>query len=57
MKQIGEKLGMLWRDEALRRKMLFTLMIFLFFRIFAFLPVSVINLEKLRLLFSSSQFL
>lgn len=48
---------MLVNDPALRRKTVFTLAIFLVFRIFAFLPVSVINLTQLKLLFSQSQFL
>lgn len=57
MKEITEKLQLLWRDPQLKKKLIFTLVIFVFFRIFAFLPVSVINLEKLRLLFSQNQFL
>lgn len=57
MKDITEKLQMLLKDPTLKRKMLFTLAIFLFFRIFAFLPVSVIDLSKLKLLFSQNQFL
>lgn len=57
MKEITEKLRMLVNDPALRRKTVFTLAIFLVFRIFAFLPVSVINLTQLKLLFSQSQFL
>ncbi|PIY72093.1 preprotein translocase subunit SecY [Candidatus Roizmanbacteria bacterium CG_4_10_14_0_8_um_filter_33_9] len=57
MKEIKEKIQLLLHDEKLKRKALFTLVIFLFFRIFAFLPVSVINLDKLRVLFSQNQFL
>src|SRR3989344_5660461 len=57
MKDITEKLKLLLRDPTLKRKTLFTLVIFLFFRIFAFLPVSVIDLAKLRALFSQNQFL
>lgn len=57
MKDIVEKLRLLARDETLKRKIFFTLAIFLFFRIFAFLPVSVINLTKLKALFDQSQFL
>ncbi len=48
---------MLFRDPELKRKFLFTLFIFFAFRLFAFLPVPAINLEKLRLLFSQNQFL
>lgn len=57
MKEIREKLASLFKDPELRRKTLFTLFIFLVFRIFAFLPVPIINLEKLRALFSQNQFL
>jgi preprotein translocase subunit SecY len=57
MKEITEKLQTLFKDPALKRKTLFTLAIFLFFRIFAFMPVSVIDLERLKELFSQNQFL
>lgn len=57
MKDLAEKLRLLSRDEPLKRKIYFTLAIFLFFRIFAFLPVSIINLTKLKALFDQSQFL
>ncbi|MBI4973910.1 preprotein translocase subunit SecY [Candidatus Roizmanbacteria bacterium] len=57
MKDITEKLQLLLRDPALKKKTIFTLAIFLFFRVFAFLPVSVINLARLKLLFSQNQFL
>lgn len=57
MNEIAEKLKLLLNDPQLKRKMIFTLLIFLFFRIFAFLPVSVIDLAKLRVLFAQSQFL
>ncbi len=57
MKPVIEKLQSLFRDPELRRKALFTLFIFFVFRIFAFLPVPVIDLQKLRLLFAQNQFL
>ena len=57
MKDITEKLQLLLRDPTLKKKTVFTLAIFLFFRIFAFLPVSVIDLVRLKLLFSQNQFL
>ena len=57
MKEIVEKLKLLVNDPELKRKTIFTLLIFLAFRIFAFMPVSVINLARLKLLFSQSQFL
>lgn len=57
MKEISDKLKMLLRDPQLKRKMSFTLLIFLIFRIFAFLPVPAIDLPRLRVLFSENQFL
>jgi len=57
MKEIQEKIKLLFQDEQLKKKTIFTLLIFLFFRIFAFLPVSVIDLNKLKILFSQNQFL
>lgn len=57
MKEIQEKIKLLFQDEKLKKKTIFTLLIFLFFRIFAFLPVSVIDLNRLKILFSQNQFL
>ncbi|OGK33049.1 preprotein translocase subunit SecY [Candidatus Roizmanbacteria bacterium RIFCSPHIGHO2_12_FULL_36_11] len=57
MKEISDKIKLLFRDPQLKRKMLFTLFIFLAFRIFAFLPVPTIDLPKLRSLFAQNQFL
>src|SRR3989339_1608349 len=57
IKKIIEKINILLKDPELKRKVIFTLFIFLAFRFFAFLPVPAINLEKLRALFSQNQFL
>ncbi len=57
MKEISDKIKMLFRDPELKKKTLFTLGIFLAFRIFAFLPVPAINLLRLRALFAQNQFL
>lgn len=57
MKEIIDKIKLFLNDPQLKKKVIFTLMIFLFFRVFAFLPVPAINLTKLRLLFSENQFL
>ena len=57
MKEIQETIRKLFADPEIRRKLLFTLGIFLAFRIFAFLPVPAIDLAKLKTLFSSNQFL
>lgn len=46
-----------WSDRAMRRKIIFTFFIFLAFRAFTFVPVSIIQLEKLRELVSTNQFL
>src|SRR3990167_10690626 len=57
MKEITDKIKMLFRDPQLKRKIIFTVFIFLVFRIFAFLPVPAIDLPKLRTLFDQNQFL
>lgn len=57
MKELQKKLALLVRDPELKKKTLFTLFIFLVFRIFAFLPVPAIDLSQLRELFSENQFL
>jgi len=57
IKKIIGKINILLKDPELKRKVIFTLFIFLAFRFFAFLPVPAINLEKLRVLFSQNQFL
>ena len=57
MEKIREKVRLFLKDKELKRKALFTLFIFLAFRIFAFLPVPTIDLDKLRSLFAENQFL
>jgi len=57
MKKILEKISLLFKDPELKRKVFFTLFIFLVFRLFAFMPVPTIDLTRLRALFASNQFL
>jgi len=57
IKKIIEKINILLKDPELKRKLLFTLFIFLAFRFFAFLPVPAIDLIRLKQLFSQNQFL
>ncbi len=57
MEDILEKIRLFLRDPELKKKLLFTLGIFLIFRIFAYLPVPAINLTRLRTLFAQNQFL
>lgn len=57
MKKILEKIKLTLADQELRKKIFFTFFIFLVFRLFAFLPVPVIDLLKLRSLFAGNQFL
>lgn len=45
------------QTEEVRRKILFTLVIFVVFRIFAHIPVSGVNIASLKYLFSQNQFL
>lgn len=57
MKALIEKIQSFLRDPLLKKKLLFTFLIFLVFRLFAFLPVPAVNLAKLRALFAQNQFL
>jgi len=57
MKKILEKINLLFKDPELKKKVLFTLFIFLAFRLFAFMPVPAIDLTKLKALFATNQFL
>lgn len=45
------------KSEEVRKKLLFTALILVIFRIFAHIPVSGVNLEQLKILFSQNQFL
>lgn len=57
MRKILEKINLLFQDKDLKRKTIITLIIFLIFRLFVFMPIPVIDLNKLRVLFSANQFL
>jgi preprotein translocase subunit SecY len=57
IKSIVDKTKAIFRDPVLKKKIIFTFLLFLIFRIFAFLPVPAVNLAKLKILFAQSQFL
>src|SRR4030042_3951159 len=57
MKEVLEKIKLLFQDKELKRKLIFTFFILFVFRVFVFLPVPTIDLERLRVLFSQNQFL
>lgn len=57
MREIRQKINLLFQDKQLKKKLLITLIIFFVFRLFAFLPVPIINLTRLRILFEQNQFL
>ena len=57
MKENIQKIKLILQDNHLKKKLYFTFFIFFVFRIFAFLPVPVIDLVKLRILFTQNQFL
>src|SRR3990167_5380215 len=50
-------LKLAFKTPELRKKILFTALIFLVFRIFAHIPVPGVNLAKLKTLFAQSEFL
>ncbi|KXK09060.1 MAG: Protein translocase subunit SecY [Microgenomates bacterium OLB22] len=56
MKEVLRKLQLAWRDPAIRKKILITFLLIGIFRIFAFIPVSVIDTDRMRELFASNQF-
>ncbi len=56
MKDILSKLQLALKDKKIRRKIIFTFAMITLFRVFTFLPVSVVDLTQLRQLFSQSQF-
>lgn len=47
----------IWSNSTLRKKFLFTFFILFVFRLFAFVTIPTINLDKLQSLFSGNQFL
>ena len=57
MKEVLDKIKLLFQDKELKRKLIFTFFILFVFRVFVFLPVPTIDLERLRILFSQNQFL
>lgn len=57
MKEIVTKISSLFRDPEIRKKLVFTLFIFFIFRVFAFLPVASVNLQKIHQLFAQNEFL
>lgn len=57
MNQILGPLLNAWKVHELRKKILFTLAIFVVFRLFAHLPMPGVNLAKLQQLFHENQFL
>jgi preprotein translocase subunit SecY len=57
MNGIFDTLRNSFKSPEIRKKILFTLAIFLVFRIFAHIPVAGVNIAELKQLFSSNQFL
>lgn len=50
------KVRQAFKDPVLRKKILFTFFIFFIFRVFAFLPIPAVNLDRLQDLFAQNQF-
>lgn len=57
MQAATQWLTTVWADRAMRRKIIFTLVLVFIFRAFTFVPTSIIELEKLSELVSGNQFL
>ena len=57
MDHILETLNHAFQNKEVRKKILFTALIFLVFRIFAYIPIPGVDLVRLKALFSQSEFL
>ena len=57
MDSIFQTLRNSFKSPEIRKKILFTLALFLVFRIFAHVPVAGVNIDQLKALFASNQFL
>ena len=57
MKSLVQWVTTVWRDPTVRRKVLFTLYLILVFRVFTFIPTSIIKIDSLQELFKTNQFL
>ncbi|KKR33643.1 MAG: Protein translocase subunit SecY [Candidatus Gottesmanbacteria bacterium GW2011_GWC2_39_8] len=57
MNKIIDPIVNAWKSRELRKKIIFTAFIFLVFRLFAHVPIPAVNLDRLRTLFSQSEFL
>jgi len=57
MKSLVQWVTTVWRDPTVRRKVLFTLFLILVFRVFTFIPTSIIKIDSLQELFKTNQFL
>ncbi len=57
MNKTIEFIKVIFREKDIRAKVLFTFFIIFVFRFFAFIPVPVVDLQRLRILFSQNQFL
>ncbi len=57
LEQIIKKIRAIFSNQALKKKLIFTLSIFAVSRLLAHIPVPVVDVERLRLIFASNQFL
>jgi preprotein translocase subunit SecY len=57
LEQIIKKIRAIFSNQALKKKLIFTLTIFALTRLLAHIPVPVVDVERLRLIFASNQFL
>ncbi len=57
LEQIKTKIQAIFANQALKKKLIFTLVIFAITRLLAYIPVPVVDLERLKLIFASNEFL
>lgn len=57
LEQIKTKIQAIFANQALKKKLIFTLVIFAITRLLAYIPVPVVDVERLKLIFASNEFL
>ncbi len=57
MKNFIDKLVFIFKDEVLRKRILFIFLAFLIYRLFASIPMPIANLEALKIFFQDNQLL
>nr|HPR13912.1 preprotein translocase subunit SecY [Candidatus Woesebacteria bacterium] len=57
LEQIITKIQAIFANQALKKKLIFTLVIFAITRLLAHIPVPIVDVERLKLIFAGNEFL